>query len=429
MSEARGNKSEKRFRDYRRPSQLCNLERLYDTMERRGMDGLVSYFRPNVYYLSGFAPPSNVSVHETNGYAAVVISRHMPDHPILVVADFDVALLAEQPSWIENVRPFASLTLPFGVAVEPQQMSRYVPRAILETPWGQNVIGHYNGVLGDAVTTAMADLGLRTCRVGFDNLHFAGTLQTDAVEIVDAYGALKFVRQVKTPQEVELIRYATGLNQVALEGAIDGWEKGMTWQDVAHLYHLKVAELGGFVGDPSGMVQANPTTADPVWHTQAGVEEFEIKSGMNLMFDCHGTWNGYCWDGGKTWSVGGNPTAEASRASRAVGEAVREIQQSMRPGDKISALQARGQHVLQKAGIPNAGAALIFFHGLGLEHIDQELTESRQDWSIEDQMVVSTHVVYPGSPSERVFLEDIAVVTKQGAEPFYTWDYAPFNHG
>src|SRR5215212_4180415 len=98
------------------PERLCNLERLLDTMERRGLDGLVAYLRPNVFYLSGFAPPSGASVHETNGYAAVVISRHSPDHSIIAVAEFDVPYFAAQPSWIRDIRPFATLITPLDVS-------------------------------------------------------------------------------------------------------------------------------------------------------------------------------------------------------------------------------------------------------------------------------------------------------------------------
>src|SRR5439155_26855459 len=79
-----------RFRRPVLPERLCNLGRLLETMEQRGLDGLVAYLRPNVFYLSGFAPPSGASVQETNGYGAVVISRHAPDHPVMVVAEFDL---------------------------------------------------------------------------------------------------------------------------------------------------------------------------------------------------------------------------------------------------------------------------------------------------------------------------------------------------
>ena len=93
----------------RLPERLCNLGRLLDTLEQRALDGIVAYLRPNVFYLSGFAPPASASVHETNGYAAVVISRHEPEHPVIVVAEFDLAHFLLQPSWIKDARPYATL--------------------------------------------------------------------------------------------------------------------------------------------------------------------------------------------------------------------------------------------------------------------------------------------------------------------------------
>src|SRR6476661_4380057 len=91
------------------PERFCNLGRLFETLEQRRLDGIVAYLRPNVFYLSGFAPPASAAVQETNGYAAVVISRHAPDHPIILVAEFDLAYFGHQPSWIKDIRPYATL--------------------------------------------------------------------------------------------------------------------------------------------------------------------------------------------------------------------------------------------------------------------------------------------------------------------------------
>src|SRR5919199_4689534 len=121
----------------RLPARLCNRERLFDTLERRGLDGLVAYLRPNVYYLGSFAPPSNQSVHETNGYAAVVVSRHAPDQPVIVVAEFDLAYFLSQPSWIADVRPYATLLLPFDVPLGPSPLDRFIPSAQRESDWAK----------------------------------------------------------------------------------------------------------------------------------------------------------------------------------------------------------------------------------------------------------------------------------------------------
>ena len=59
-------------------------------------------------------------------------------------------------------------------------------------------------------------------------------------------------------------------------------------------------------------------------------------------------------------------------------------------------MQAAGRQAFRQAGLADADQAFIFFHGLGLEHIDMEITESHQDWAIEDGMLVSAHLQVPG---------------------------------
>ena len=47
-----------RFGQNARPARLCNLDRLFDAMEARGLDGLLSYYSRNVTYLGGYASGS-----------------------------------------------------------------------------------------------------------------------------------------------------------------------------------------------------------------------------------------------------------------------------------------------------------------------------------------------------------------------------------
>lgn len=411
------------------PERLCNLERLVETMERRGLDGVVAYLRPNVFYLSGFAPPSSASVHETNGYAAVVISRHAPDHPAIVVAEFDVPYFHFQPSWIKDVRPFATLLTPLDVSWGDSAIDRYLPAEVRDTDWAAVARSNYAASLVDAVTEAMHDLGLNHGTVGFDDLRFANALALPDVQVSDAYGALKYVRQVKTPDEVALLRQATRLNQLAIEQTVRTWTPGVTWQEMIHTYHVQAVSLGGFVRDPGGIVIANFAGTDPAFYTGAGLEDFTVEPGMHIMWDCHGTWGHYCWDGGKTWVVDDRPHGPGMQNARATAAAMAEIQDAMRPGARISQLQARGRQALRQAGISEADQAFIFFHGLGLEHIDMELTGSRQDWSLEAGMVVSAHLYAPGDDRSRNWLEEIYLVTGDGGDPFFTWGHEPIAAG
>lgn len=100
---------------------------------------------------------------------------------------------------------------------------------------------------------AMHDLGLDRGRIGFDELRLAQSVRPPGAEVVDAYGALKYVRQVKTPEELSLLRTATHLNQLAI-------------------------------------VLANAPDGDQALYMHAGPEDFVVERGTHIMWDCHGTW-------------------------------------------------------------------------------------------------------------------------------------------
>jgi len=139
------------------------------------------------------------------------------------------------------------------------------------------------------------------------------------------------------------------------------------------------------------------------------------------MFDCHGTLDLYCWDGGKTWVVGGEPTREGRRNLEATAAVAEALLEAMRPGAKVSALQALARNVFRKCGVPDSG--VVFFHGLGLSHMDIERNDG--DWALEAGMVVPMHIVYPGGERERAWVEEVVLVRDGPAEPFFSWGFGP----
>ena len=85
--------------------------------------------------------------------------------------------------------------------------------------------------------------------------------------------------------------------------------------------------------------------------------------------------------------------------------------------------------MFRKAGVPDADSAIIFFHGLGLSHMDLEQVSSvgipNADWALEEGMVVPLHVLYPGDENNRMWIEEVAHVTKDGSVPFFSWGKNP----
>jgi Xaa-Pro aminopeptidase len=391
------------------PERFCNLERLLDAMTARGLDGIVVSTPLNIFYLTGFNGIAH-KADEPRPYA-LVLSRHAPEHPILVLADYYLGTFLSQPSWVRDIRPFRAVMMPLDREPQRKDIDRFIPASARELKWIQSARERYAFDMAAALGGALAELGLERGKVAHDAV--GG----------EAYEALMYARAVKTPVEIELLRRATALNRTAIERTTQAWEKGMRWRELNRAYHAAAVDLGGFVRDPGAMVWGHPRGADATLTLQTGLEDFEVERGLHVMFDCHGTLDLYCWDGGKTWVVGGEPQGEGRRNLRATAQVAEALISEMKPGRRPSELQAKGRELYRKAGVADAESAVIFFHGLGLSHWDVE--QGTPDWRLEAGMVVPLHMVYPGGETTRAWLEEVVLVSEQGGEPFFGWGYEP----
>jgi Xaa-Pro aminopeptidase len=82
----------------------------------------------------------------------------------------------------------------------------------------------------------------------------------------------------------------------------------------------------------------------------------------------------------------------AKRFADATATVAQTLLSAMRPGVRISELQPKGRDIYRREGVPDPAAAVIFFHGLGLSHMDIEQRTAdgkpNGDWVLEDGMVV-----------------------------------------
>src|ERR1700684_2105661 len=94
------------------PERLCNLDRLFSVLAERNLNGVVVATRPNVFYLSTMSSRAMQSHMENNISRYVVISRSAPDHPIVILPDYDLNYFVDTPSWIQDRRPYSTDMLP-----------------------------------------------------------------------------------------------------------------------------------------------------------------------------------------------------------------------------------------------------------------------------------------------------------------------------
>ena len=408
------------------PGPKFDLERLAGAMEARGMDGVVITTPLNVTYLSGYNPTAP-KADEPPG-VAVVISRHDLQHPILIGPDIFLSPFLDAPIWIEDLRPHRSVLISVAALTERSEFFRFMPASRQDSGWVKSAGDRFAGGFTEAIRGAMQDLSLSHGRVGYDDLRVGAQLAGSLADVIDAYNMMMFVREVKSPQEIEWMRESTRVNQVAIERTVQSWSRGKTWKELVETYHTEITALGGWVSDPGGVFFANPLDGDPAVRLRIDSEDFVVEPGTNIMFDCHGTKNQYCWDGGKTWVVEEHSSAMSGRIARATAEAMNGIYESMRPGVRIGELQEKSRRTYQQLEVPQHESVLTYFHGLGLSHADVlALVEDDADpnWRLEEGMVIAAHLLCPGDQNERCWIEEVFVVKEGGPEPLFTWGNDP----
>ena len=410
------------------PKRFCNLDRVLHALEARGLDGIVATVPTNVFYLSGF----NGIAHKSDEprVCAVILSRHAPGHPIMVVADYYLATFLEQSTWIEDIRPFRAVMMPLDLPAQKSDIDRFIPLSARGTPWVENARKQYAFDMATALKGALREVKLDRAKVAFDDQGFGLRLGMEGLAVADGYDPMMFARAIKTPVELDLIRRATRLNEAAIRKTIAFWQKGATWRDLNIAYACSVAELGGFVRDPGGMVWGHPRGTDQTIMLATGFEDSEVEAGTHVMFDCHGTIDLYCWDGGKTWVVDGEPEGDAKRWAKATSAVAETLLAAMKPGGRIRELQALARATYRKAGVPDPDRTVVFFHGLGLSHMELELmtsdgTVQGGDWVLEEGMVAPIHLLYPGGQFDRSWCEEVVEIRSDGGRPLFSWGFDP----
>ena len=410
------------------PKRFCNLDRVLHALKARNLDGIVVTSAQNVFYLTGF----NTIAHKSDEprVCAVVLSRHAPEHPIMVVGDYYLSSFLTQETWVEDIRPFRAVMMPLDLPEKKSDIDRFIPNAALGTPWIEKARENYSFEMKSGLMGALRELKLDSATVAFDDLGFGHRLGADGVTVADGYDVMMFARSIKTPTELELLRRSSRLNEAAIHKTVASWQEGITWRDLNLAYATAVAELGGFVRDPGGMVWGHPRGSEETIMLATGFEHTEVTTGTHVMFDCHGTIDMYCWDGGKTWVAGGEPEGEGKTWSKATAAVWETLLSAMKPGAKIKDLQATARDTYRKAGVPDPDRALIFFHGLGLSHMELELMTADGEapggnWTLEEGMVAPIHLLYPGSEFDRSWCEEVVEIRSDGGAAMFSWGPEP----
>jgi Xaa-Pro dipeptidase len=226
------------------------------------------------------------------------------------------------------------------------------------------------------------------------------------------------LRAIKTATEINLIRQAITLSETALSQTLDTLRKGMSEREIAEALsaHLRANGSHGHAFSPLVLVGEN--SALP--HGVSGPRE--VRPTDIVLIDFGGTVDGYPADITRTF-VYGLPTDQIRDLYEVVYQANEAARAIVRPGVTCDAVDWAAREVIEAAGygdyfIHRTG------HGLGLEVHELPQIASGNPMPLAEGMVftIEPGVYLPGVGGVR--LEDVMVVSADGAESLTTFPRA-----
>jgi Xaa-Pro aminopeptidase len=278
-------------------------------------------------------------------------------------------------------------------------------------------------LLGPALAEHFPDWeGPALPRVGFDDasVTVAGLERIraalgDRVELVPAAGLVEGLREVKEDLEVSRIREAAHLADHALTDVLGRGLAGRTEVEVALDLEVAMRRHGAEAISFDPIVASGAHGALPHAVPRATV----IEPGTLVTIDWGAKLEGYCSDCTRTFAAGGEPGDEERRVYELVLEAQEAALAAVRPGPTGREVDAVARDIIDAAGHgDHFGHGLG--HGVGLEIHEGPRLSRLGETKLAAGMIVTVEpgVYVPGSCGVRI--EDIAVVTGDGAEVLNT---------
>lgn len=219
-----------------------------------------------------------------------------------------------------------------------------------------------------AFEQAATGFGLASMRIGVDPLRLRvlelRLLEAAAPEAQFVSGEPAFIpfRACKDETEVQTMRRAVDIAEMALEATLAHVRAGMTEHELASELTLQLLRAGSDPELPfSPIVASGPNSALP--HGVAG--EQKLQNGELLLIDFGATYHGYVSDITRTFSLGA-PNPELARVHEVVQRANLAGREAVRPGSACAAVDDAARAVIAAEGYAD------FFthrtgHGIGLD--------------------------------------------------------------
>jgi Xaa-Pro aminopeptidase len=346
------------------------LARLRRELQLKGMEAALVTKRENIRYLSGF----------TGTYATLVITEGMN----AVITD-----------------------------------SRYTEQAKEQSPGWDIVRSKTNA--DDAVAGAIWDSGAGN--LGFEDAsmpyaYYERLKKRLNIEMKPMGKIIEGMRIIKDKNEIDMIREAARIADMAFKSVLGILRPGVTERDVAAELEYFIKRNGADDKSFETIVASGSRSALPHWVAS----EKKIQAGDTITIDFGAVYKGYCSDMTRTVFLG-NPGEEMRKVYGIVLDAQKKALENVFEGLTGKEIDGIARDFITKSGYGEYfGHGLG--HGVGLEVHEEPRLSPRSDTIMENGMAVTVEpgIYLPGKAGVRI--EDLVVINGNKPEILTSSDKA-----
>jgi Xaa-Pro aminopeptidase len=244
----------------------------------------------------------------------------------------------------------------------------------------------------------------------------------------DAGPLLRAAKFVKTPAEIETIRRAQRINEMAMDDVLPLIKPGLRDTDLTAVFYRRIFELG-----------ASGNTVDPIWNVipTAGQLPFPLPASGRILERGDVIFNdtgidvdGWASDFGRTSYVGCDPDAHQRSQYRRYRDILHACCEVIRPGATAwdVAVAAREANDGEPPWFPH----LYVAHGIGTESAELPFCGTDLGEEVESQVVLAPGTVLVLEPvvwedgHGGYRAEEVIVVTTDGYERLTDYPHTPY---
>lgn len=399
---------------------FLDRERARRVLTEEGLDALVVAEGRNVFHATNFFPL--MERMSLIGSTLAVIPRD-PRRPVaLVIPSFSYYYIQADDGLVPGVQPFVFTSPASFESTRPEDLAARAARPLLYRLDGEppprearrrkalEDAAPYHAGMEQGLAAALAELGVASGRVGYDDILVAKLLARAAssATAVAADDTPRRIRLVRTPPEIRMMRLASEANIAAAHATISAARELGSVRAFRQRFFAEAAlrgNLGTFM-----VVNASSSEA----------YDEPLREGQAFLIDCVSHLRNFHGDYGRTVFIG-EPTKRMQHCTRAMAETWNELQGLIKPGLRFSQVRELGANILAKFGID---VPVTFSpHSVGLAHTDQprfDADGSRADVMIEENMILSIDCpLFETGQGGTAHLEDLVLVTPRGSVPIH----------